>query len=196
MTEGTQQPPVVAYRGEAGESLTKYDLGTLAVRLFGLYCLANALTFAAYLPGILLYPPRGATWGGLLATVGAVPGVVFVLAGVLLLARTRWVVRRVFPEFAAGTGLSATGRDLQAVLFSAVGVWLVASTLPEAARLVMEYWSTGGSVPTMARRPLTPETVGVIVELAAGVFLFVGARGTSALWHRLRYAGVQQGPTP
>jgi hypothetical protein len=191
------QPLVVAYQREAGDSLTKYDLGTLAVRLFGLYCLSNSLAYASFIPNLFLYKSSGVAWGGLALAAYCVPCVVFALAGVLLLVRTRVVVRWAFPELAAGAALSATGRDLQAVLFSVVGVWLVASTLPEAARVAAEYWRLGRGVASADRLRLIPEAARVVVELAAGVFLFARARGLSALWHRLRYAGVQQqGPTP
>lgn len=193
MTQETE-PLVVPYQRESHDSLTKYDLGVLAVRLFGLYCLFYALVYASFIPNLLLYQAPGGPQPGLVIAASCTPCVFFVLTGIFMLARTATVIRRAFPEFAAGTSLSATGRDLQAVLFSAIGIWLIASAVPDAARTATNYlWVTRGAISTGGLQTV-PEVVRIVVEIAAGIFLFARAKGISAAWHRIRYAGIAQAP--
>ena len=44
------------------------------------------------------------------------------------------------------------------------------------------------------RLDLIPVVAKILVQIAAGVYLFARAKGLSALWHRLRYAGIAQPP--
>lgn len=190
MTQQETQPLVVPYHREPADSLTKYDLGVLAVRLVGLYCLFYALVYAAFIPNLLIYRAPGVTQSGLAIAAACAPSAVFAVAGLVLLRWTGAIVQRVFPEFAAGTGLSATGRDLQAVLFSVIGVWLVAEAVPEAARIAMNYWWFGSAAYSAERYGAIPEVAHFVVQIAVGVYLFARAKGLAALWHRLRTAGV------
>lgn len=194
MTQETQ-PLVVAYHRESGgDALTKYDLGVLAVRLAGLYFLAQAVTYASYLPGLWLYSRGGGQNWAMFASYSG-PLVVNAVGGTLLMVRTGWIVRRVFPEFAADSALSATGRDLQAVALSVVGVWLVASAAPEAARLATQYWWGGSRVAYSNQQlDLIPNVVRVLAQVLVGLFLFARAKGLAALWHQLRTAGVARPP--
>jgi hypothetical protein len=101
---------------------------------------------------------------------------------------------RVFPELAAGASLSASGRDLHAVLFSAIGVWLVGSTVPELTRFALQLWVNGRTGPVTSRLDWVPGLAGMLVQAGAGVLLFARAKGLSALWHRIRYADVPHPP--
>lgn len=187
------EPLVVAYHQDSKDSLTKYDLGVLSVRLTGLYLLTQALTHAAYIPGALGYTgARGQQWAILAMYSG--PAVVDALGGTFLLTCTNWIVRRAFPEFSAGASVSASGRDLQAIAFSVVGVWLVASAVPDVAQFVAMCWSIGIPATASKRLDLIPVVAKILVQIAAGVYLFARAKGLSALWHRLRYAGIAQPP--
>lgn len=193
MENGTKAP-VLGYENLSGNALTKLDLGILAVRLSGLYLLVEALMYASYLPSVFWMPASGGAQPLRLMMMYAGPFVVNAAAGMALLVRTQWIVRRIFPEFSTATSLSVTGRDIQAVAFSVVGVWLVATTIPAAARLATAWWSTSALLPSMYSRDVMPEAVRLAIQLVAGVLLFVRAKGLSAFWHRLRYAGVSYPP--
>jgi hypothetical protein len=192
--ENDIRPPVLGYENSSDNALTKLDLGILAVRLFGLYLLVEALMYASYLPSVFWMPASGGArpLGWLIIYAG--PFVVNAAAGMVLLTRTQWIVRRAFPEFTANAALSATGRDIQAVAFSIVGVWLVATTIPAAARLATAWGSASPSRSSMYSRDVMPEAVRLAIQLVAGVLLFFRAQGLSALWHRLRYAGISYPP--
>jgi hypothetical protein len=187
-------PIAVAYERPSQDSLTKYDLGVLAVRLLGLYVLFYSLIYATLIPSYFMYPMPGGPQNWVVLMTSAVPCVIFAAVGTFLLRQTAWVVRRAFPEFVAAATLSASGRDLQAVLFSAIGVWLVGSTVPELARFAAQYWLTGRLAPSGSSIDAVPGMAATVVQIVMGAFLFTRAKGLSALWHRLRYAGVPHPP--
>jgi hypothetical protein len=122
------------------------------------------------------------------------PGVVNLTAGIVLLWRTHWIVRRIFPEFTSDSSLNVSGRDLQAVAFSVVGIWMIVTAAPTAAGLAVAWWSGATRGTSVYTQNVIPEITRLVVQFTAGVLLFARAKALSALWHRLRYAGVSYPP--
>src|SRR4051794_39619850 len=116
MTQDTR-PIAVAYERPSPDSLTKYDIGVLAVRLAGMYFLAQAFAYSSYLPGAWRYGIAG-TQRWAMVSMYAGPIVAYALLGLACLAWTGKIVARLFPEFAAGAPLSPVGHDFQAVALS------------------------------------------------------------------------------
>jgi hypothetical protein len=182
------QPLIVAYQQPSHDTLTKYDLSILAIRLVGLYFFVQSLFYIMELPAVFL---ANGKQNMLQFLSFCAPCLVQLVMGVLLLRLSRGVARWIFPEFSASHSLTLTGQDLQAVLFSVVGVWLIATAMPDTGRLATEYWWLGKTRQPQQMLSWIPRAVGLLIQIAAGAFLFARANGLSAAWHRLRYAGLQ-----
>jgi hypothetical protein len=191
-TDPTPTPVIPYETSRPTDSLTKYDLAVLTVRLCGLYALFQALTYASYLPMYFAYRnsvSAGTDWHiGLLSA--CVPCVLFALAGVALLRYPNRVARVAFPELASAAHLSIAGRDLQAVLFSVVGVVMIAVAIPTAVRLAFQHYlgRMAGTRDELLR--IVPDAAFLLVEIIIGLLLFARGKALAALWHRLRTAGL------
>ena len=182
----------------AATGLTRLDVAALALRLLGLYAMIQAAPVLATLPGLLMYAFKGSynwTFGESLLYAG--PSLVYLTVGVLLIAYASRLAPKLLPppvEPVAGTDpthralVHTTGRQLQAIAVSVVGLLLVTWSLPSLIQTAVAYLAdsespaTGGITPSAIRQNL----VLFAVQFAAGVWLFLGSRGLAVYWHRLR----------
>lgn len=175
--------------------MTKREIASLALKLLGIYCLIQALTFLA---GVLNLVGLNAakmdlSWS-LLVVAGVLPILGYLLAGFVLLAFGDRVSEKLMHEDkVAGARVSKiTTREVQTLAFSVVGIYVIATSLPDLASLLWSiafYYRKGG--PELARagaENVWQSAIQVVVEFAVGAGLFLGSRGVSSLWFFLQKA--------
>ncbi len=175
--------------------MTKQEIALLALRLLGIYCFIQALTFLA--SSLSLVGMNVAEMGlsrSLMVAGATLPIMGYLLAGVVLLMFGGKISGKMINQD-KHAGAPATGiatRDVQTLAFSIVGIYLIAASLPSFASLlwtIAYYYRKGG--PDLARAGVENvwrHAIQVIVEFVVGVGLFLGARGVSSLWFFLQKA--------
>lgn len=177
---------VVEYqRTGGGDGLTKFDLAMLVVKGTGLYALLSAATYASYVP-LGVSQMGSASASAWLITSYLIPMGVFLAIGLFALIKATMIARWVFPEFAAQSGLTVTGRDFQAAALAVVGVCLVAEALPRAMSFIASYALSGPS----SGSEWAVTTIEAGAEMVIGVLLFLRGRGIARLWEKIRYGGI------
>jgi hypothetical protein len=161
--------------------ITRGDIATLAVRVFGIYLLLQALPLVLYLFSAM-YRVSG-SWlsrAGQVVYFYAAYGVAIAGAGAFLVVKAPRVAAWLLPRSTANPDLPpAPGawHGLQSVAVSIVGLYLAASAFPDLAASFARYAS--------ADRDMLPALIKSGVEFIAGLILFFRAKRISAYWQRL-----------
>lgn len=173
--------------------MTKQEIASLALRLLGIYCFIQALTFlASSLSLVGMNVTEMGLSRSLMIAGAALPIFGYLLAGVVLLMFGDRIAGKMINQdkHAGAPAAGITTRDAQTLAFSIVGIYLITTSLPSLASLlwtIAYYYRKGG--PDLARAGVENvwrPTIQVIVEFMIGVGLFLGARGVSSLWFFLQ----------
>jgi len=172
--------------------MTNRQLATLAVKLLGVYCV---MQLVGTIPGILAWArvdeplvglDAASTWTlqvGFAVTVAA-----HAVLAILLIWRSGWFVRLVAPD-GAQAAVPGEGKDdaraFQGVLFSVVGLLLIAFALPELVSTLFSRLALRDPATAPPDRWFTTSLVRVGVELALGVALFLSGGGLARFWQRV-----------
>jgi hypothetical protein len=180
--------------------MTTRDAARVGIRLLGFYAVVAAL---GQLPVAVLAFGGGVDanggrcrWGAAVM-LGAALVLSWAFAGSLLLGANR-LAAWLFPASADRPDHAGPmdSREVQAVAFSVLGLYLVLTSLPAVLPSV---WHLSEVV--TAFRPAAPGGVvvsqalrmaGQIVEFVLGLVLVVQARGMARVWHALQGAGPRR----
>lgn len=168
--------------------MKKEEIVAIAVRLFAIFLFVYAVRMV---PGMVVLIRQE------VESIDFIFGLVF-LASHLLVALLLWVfalaiARTLLPGGKPGKAPArlALG-DIQAVAFSVMGLWVLASAVPD-----IFYWGSflyQTNVSGWGYRELSPENTGnivsTLVELAIGLWLLFGARGLAGLVKMARGTGA------
>ena len=160
----------------------------VGIRLFAIFIAIFVFRFA-----VAFFPQAGElSTGWLVATVA------FTIVVPLFIAVYLWyfpltVAGKLLPTLRAEESLPLlTTSEFQAVGFSLIGLWLLATTLPQIV-----YWSVfvySSTQPESAGLVLSPSQIGSIwaagLQFALSIFLLFGGKGLAGLVRRARYAGA------
>jgi hypothetical protein len=172
--------------------MSKREIAALALRLLGIYCLVQSLP---YIQGLVWFftaetpPSRGL--GLLLQPL--LPAALLMAAGVFLLLRADRVGQFVAgrePEQPVTRAWST--HQVQSIAFSAVGAYLLAVSLPDLCMFVVQAIAACIAVSGMPKAQVQAvmqqqgaHVIASLLRTALGLWLFLGAKGWSNLWHRL-----------
>jgi len=173
----------LAYESQPSLSSDAISIGSIALKLVGLYCIVLALPVISYLG--LFFQGRFSGFNDIgMVVLSLTPYLLYVAAGVALM---RWGDRLAHRLFARGPIVSPLqrppGEYIQAVAFSVAGLVTILHSLP---RLAYSIYQT---------RLLDLRREGIFVslgELALGLIVFLRAKGLSLLWHKIRTAGAPE----
>jgi hypothetical protein len=174
--------------------VTKREIALLALKLIGIYCFIQALTFLA--SSLSLVGMNMAEMGlsrSLMVAGAALPILGYALSGSVLLVFGNKISGKLLADKQTGAPTTEiTTRDVQTLAFSIIGIYLIAASLPSLASLlwtIAYYYRKGG--PDLARAGVENvwrHAIQVAVEIVVGLGLFLGARGVSSLWFFLQKA--------
>ena len=171
--------------------LTRGDVATIAVKLFGLYALLQAM------PGIITcihyFRPDVAYM-----TVTAVPVIVYLSLGIFLVICGEKVARWLLPRTAVTT-TEVPGHgpaQIQAMAFSLIGVLVFVWSAPSLAWYLVVLMLGDGTQAIQVNRSdrighLSPQLIRYGSETILGVWLFLGSKGLVAWWWRMRHPEVR-----
>jgi hypothetical protein len=178
--------------------MTKQDVGSLALRLMGIYILAQTILALPMITPIFGEAKSAASsdigirWSLLVASQ-IVPFLVVLAGASALVLRSHSLAGRLFDDADARAFTRPNGRDLQMIGLSLIGMSVLAHALPHFTRLGMLASMDGDSlIGGLLRREYRAGAAELIVELLIGVGLFWGARGIANMWWRLRGLGTPQ----
>ena len=181
----SQQEPL-SY--ETPQAETAVSIGSIAVKLLGVYCIVLTLPVVSYIGMIF---QRGYRVPGNLGWVALAfsPYIVYAAAAVALIRGGDRIALWLFSGGPMIAPLRTTsGAYWQALALSIVGVMTVLHAFPNVVGelIVRSRYSNTDA----GNRVIAP-----VLELAMGVGLFFGSRGLALLWHKLRTAGTPRDET-
>ena len=176
--------------------MKKQEIMAIALKILGVVAFMHAISTSqlvfVFIPqiGIGQQPMTMSLWLSLACML--IPIVLMLLAGVILVTRGERLASKWFPSESTSSSPQWTisAKELQALAFSVLGVYLFLTALPNLAALGMDLF-TASSV----RLPDTGRVVahrywhtGIYgaVQAILGVLLFLRARSLAKLWHIVR----------
>lgn len=170
--------------------MSREDIVAVAARLFAIYLVVMTLRFVLSLVSI-----AGTAFGDPSPGLAAIGLSVAATLLPLAIAAYLWffpvtVARKLLPSMRdSGPSLPGSPRLLQEVAFSVLGLWLLASALPDvlywAAMLNFRSDPAYGGLVLSADEKASMVATGF--ELVLGIALLLGARGLVGALYRLRY---------
>jgi hypothetical protein len=179
--------------------MTKRETTIIVLKLLGVYAIIEAIPLLQYFWGFIGLIGRtrtGIPQQAWLYLGTGMPFLLMAVAAFLLLTRSERIAALLIKEDGpVSPTTSLSGRDVQAIAFSAVGVLVFLQSMPKLCQLVMNLWYLRsqyikGQLPT-DRLVDNAWQLGIAVGLQCGlaVILFLRAKGLANLWHRIQ--GVQ-----
>jgi len=184
--------------------VTKQEIAALACRLMGVYALLlglGGLAGPAYLLGLLF----GETASRPVQRVHLFWQACLLLLPVVLHVGARgflWVLadklagRMVAPAPAPPPKSRVGARQLQAIAFSVVGLFLLARAIPDIAHAVTAFAFTSSEHRDRIQMVSKPQAVGLGVQVVPGLGLLFGGRGLAGIVQTVRTAGRAKAPPP
>lgn len=170
--------------------MTKRDIAALLCKAVSLYVFADVLTMAP----VAVQALRALTQGA--GVIGLEPAVLVafqaLIAAVLWTRAVSFAVRMV-PEEHAGTEIPVLGNELQAVAFSAVGLFVTVQAVFRFVGIGINLYvvkQQAAFVPQAADYSAAPEFTHAAVKLGVGLWLLFGAASVVNLIGSIRRGGV------
>lgn len=168
----------------------RLDLVVIGLRLIAVYFLADGVLLLVTLPILWLMnaPFPGGPFSQFLYALTPSATKFAVAVAIWMVAKPigRWALRDV-PALVGGPRARYSAAQLQALLFSVLGLYLAAYACRHLATLTMLLASRAENSIVYDTRDEFRETgITMVVELAVAAVIFFGARGLSKLWHNAR----------
>jgi hypothetical protein len=170
------------------------ELLAIGVRLMGIYTIIYALRSAINVNRLLEqfnYQIHQDPTFGLAMMVGEV--VLMVVAAIIMLRFPLTISRWLLPKTKEGEMvLKGEPQDIEWVLYSVLGIYILASALPDLVQNGLSWWYIGHAseyAQSYKERYIVYE-VATVVEIGIGLYLCLRAEGLMRLLKRLRHAGV------
>ena len=172
--------------------MTKREVASLALKLSGIYAfivsVSSFRTMMFMIASIGDHPGQGLN-STLLAAGYGIPLLLLLFLGWYLISASERLSRLIFPQDAAEDKISAlSSEDAQTIAFSVVGLLLLTKAVPGLFRVIL--WISdiySRNLPlAFSKGRLVQEAVVVVVRLALGLYLFLGSKGLSELWHKMQ----------
>ncbi len=166
--------------------MTRHDVGVLSLRIMAVYCWAQLLQL------VTMIMPIPIAWGGVATVQYAVVVAIYIAGGYLLFRYADTLAGFMLPGAPdAPARVNASGKDLQMIAFSVIGVFMAIGAIPTLLTYIVTLFVKTPTAYGFLQGPYIWATFGRLV-LAVG--LFVGGPGVSRFWHTVRTWGVQTAP--
>ena len=172
--------------------MNKDEIVTLSLKLTGIYCLILLITNSSIFLGNFISVIGSRTLEGFLMAIffSFIPFVLFLLLSYVLLFKTTNLTKKMLPLEMASESRSITSREIQALAFSIIGVWVLASTIPNLIQTLTHYSMLKANPESImsAKLNISSKThlIGLFIKLIIGLYLFFSSTGLVNLWHKLQ----------
>jgi hypothetical protein len=182
--------------GELYVRASRFDVAVVALRLLGIYVLMQgAVTVTWVVSAIRALLDGGGLSRLIQFMVQLLPFAICMAVGIYLLKLAPALALRILPRRGGGENVPADEREtgsvsLQAVGFSIAGAVVVALAVPRFCYSLFSTFLRNSDVyspPTNLYGYLNA-LLQPTLEIAFGVWLFVGSRRLAAYWHRIRHS--------
>lgn len=166
--------------------MSREDIVAVAVRLFALFLVITAVRHAAGLASLGRHEELFVT---ILSATAALFALTVAFAAVLWYFPLT-IARKLLPSLRdTGAPLSPEGLRVQEIATIVLGLWVLASALPDTSYwLTLALFTSGAGYEAFSWLPENKaNVVATAVEIVIGLGLVLGARGLSNLLYRLRY---------
>ena len=177
--------------------MNKREIGSLAFKLAGIYALILATSLIHsifYVIGLFqgTSPYSEPTiYARVALAIGLpLPFLLLVALGVFLIVKSDKLSGRMFGESIERMEPSPSGREIQAIAFSVLGIFMFALALPKGMQVIINifYKLDDPSLRKQIRIGTWATAAGMTAQMILGIFLFFGGRALSRFWHNLRTA--------
>ena len=181
---------------ERASIMTKREVASLALKILGIYAFiisvsvlqSMVLMIATYSAQYTDHPNRGPGLSSL-ATGSIISLLLLIFLGCFLITASEKLSRLIFPkDVAEERVLSLASKDAQTIAFSIVGVLLLARAVPRLFGVIVQISHLCQESPfsrSIKWRAIESSVV-LVVQFALGLYLFLGSKGLSGLWHKMQ----------
>jgi hypothetical protein len=159
-----------------GRSMTKKEIVSLSLKLAGIYCILMALTYSS-IAMISIFSYRGQSF--LVTLFSLMPFILFLASGIYLIFSTKIDAKLIPSIDQESKPSSLSSHEIQSLAFSIIGVFVLVNAIPDFIQIIITVTS-GINVSYLSH------IVAVLIKLALGIYLFLGSKGLSGLWHKLQ----------
>ena len=167
--------------------MTKEQVLGLAVKLFAIFLMVYGLRTITI---VIQVADSASGFSGVWWIAGGYL-LIFSCIALLLWFFPVTVSRKLLPKDDRKPGESDISlKDIDIVAYSILGVWLLATTIPEVIYwiLVLSTMEHKGLLPFMSHSRIA-SVIATVIQFGIGVWLLIGAKGLRGLIRKLRYAG-------
>jgi len=178
--------------------MTKREVASLALKLLGIYAFIISVSLLhSMMLMIATYSAQYADHLGqvpsltLLAAGSMISLLLLIFLGCYLIMASERLSRLIFPQEGTEDKISSlSSRDVQTIAFSIVGVLLLTSAVPGLFRVMLRIsqvlYHQKNLFSTVVKGRIIEDSVVLVVRLTLGLYLFLGSKGLSRLWHKIQ----------
>ena len=171
--------------------MTKREVASLALKLSGIYAFIVSVSSVHTMMYMIASIGTQYDYPGtppLLAAGSGIPLLLLLFLGFYLIAASERLSKRLFPQDAEEDKISPlSSEDVQTIAFSIVGVLLLTKAVPGLCRAILRIFDMyHRNLPSAFIKEHIVQDSVVMVQLALGLYLFLGGKGLSGLWHKLQ----------
>ena len=172
--------------------MTKREVASLALKLSGIYAFivsVSSLHTMMYMIAMHTNHANRVTISPFWAAGSAISFLFLVFLGWYLISASERLSRRLFPQDVEGDKISAfSSENMQTIAFSIAGLLLLTKAVPGLFQVILRISDIySRNLPlAFSKGRLVQEAVVVVVQLALGLYLFLGSKGLSELWHKMQ----------
>lgn len=162
----------------------------VAVRLFAVFLVAYTLRYATSLIAFAMVEPPDYINSTFILLFGFSP----ILIAIILWRFPLTVASKLIPKVTTGEKPKSplSGPEIQVVAFSVLGLWLLASAIPDILYWIAYVYRIKSVSISFRNVELTPQNIGGMVSASAefilGLWLLLGSKSIVGIVRRLRHA--------
>ncbi len=170
--------------------MTKKEIVSLSLKLAGIYCLIMAISHLNFtIWSVVSSLRRQGFWSMLISITPFVllllsitPFILLLLFGVYLIFSNKLPSKMASSIIEEEKTTSFTFQDIQVLAFSIIGVWLLATTIPNFIQAIVRMTALYSSSQQSVSGYFISQIVTAVLKLALGIYLFLGGKGLAKLW--------------
>lgn len=174
--------------------MTKKEIVSLSIKLVGICCLIMAITHLSYaIHSIVSLIRQQGFWSWLTSITSLIslllhliPFVLLMLFGFYLIFSDKLPSKMASSMIQQEKTTSFTFQDIQVLAFSIIGVWLLASTIPNFIQAIVRITALYSSSQQSVSGYFISQIVTAVLKLALGIYLFSGSKGLAKLWQKVQ----------
>ena len=173
--------------------MTKQDVFSLALKILGIYTIIVAISALRFsLSMIFSYITNPQYFPSLVSIVvgSLLPLLLLLILSYYLIKRSDKLSKTIFPNSQSEKViLTLSSVEIQSIAFSIIGVLVIVWALPKLFEIVTQLSYSkihrGDVFSVRMGQKLIEYSVDVVIRLALGIYLFIGSKGLSTIWHKI-----------